>query len=1047
MKFTDLFINKPVLAIVASLLILVLGLRSVTELTVRQYPKTENAIVTVSTAYYGADAQTVAGFITQPLEAAIAQAQGIDYLSSSSQSGVSVITATLQLNYDANRALTEIQTQISAVTNQLPAQAQQPVITVQVGETTASMYMGFFSETMPSNDITDYLLRVVKPTLDAVEGVQTAEILGGRQFALRAWLDPVRMAAHGVTAANVSAALTANNYLAAVGSTKGNAVTVGLTAATDLHSVAEFKKLAIKGKGDSLVHLEDVANVVLGSEDYNSNVAFDGKQSVFLGIKTSPDANILDVIQRVRDAMPDIQSQLPGGLKAEIAFDATDFINTSIQEVIKTLIEALIIVTLVIFLFMGSFRAVIIPVIAMPLSLIGAFFVMLVLGYTINLITLLALVLSIGLVVDDAIIVVENVDRHIREEGRKPLQAALIGARELAGPIIAMTIVLIAVFVPIGFQGGLTGALFTEFAFTLAGAVTVSALIALTLSPMLTSRFLKSEHAAKGGGDSGGGSRFVRFVDDRFDWLRSGYERRLHGTLETHWVMVIMALLLLGGAVYLFSASQTELAPQEDQGIVVGSASAAPNTSPDLVRDYMLEMARITKTVPEVQQTFQFTGFAGPNTVFTGAKLKDWGDRDRNANEVQKVLQEKWSKMPGMQTAAFQFPPLPGAQGLPVQVVISTTEPFENLYEVAQEVLSRVRQSGLFFFADVDLKIDKPQATVEVDRDKIAALGLTQQDVGASLGAALGGGYVNYFSIAGRSYRVIPQVLQVDRLNPDQVLDYYIQTPAGDVVQASTVASIKHSVIPRSLTRFQQLNSATISGVPAVSQGEAIAFVSDTIKDVAPAGYQVDYSGQARQFMNESGGFALTLLFAVIIVYLALAAQFNSLRDPIVILVSVPTALFGALLFINILPGLVGMGAISTRWATSLNIYTQVGMVTLMGLISKHGILIVEFANELQRAGKTKREAIEEAAGVRLRPILMTTAAMVLGVMPLVVASGAGAAGRFNMGLVITTGLTIGTLFTLFVVPAFYLLLAEDHHTEEGKHVADDFELPESSTA
>jgi multidrug efflux pump len=1031
MKFTDAFINKPVWAIVISLIILVLGLRSVSDLNVRQFPKTENALVTVTTAYYGADAQTVAGFITQPLESAIAQAQGIDYLSSSSLTGVSTITATLKLNYDSNRALTEIQTQISSVTNQLPPQAQQPVITVQVGETTASMYMGFYSDTLPTNNITDYLVRVVKPQLDALDGVQTAEILGGRQFALRAWLDPVRLAAHGVTAAEVSAALAANNYLAAVGATKGDAVTVALTAATDLHSVEEFKRLAVKSKDGAIVRLEDVATVVLGAADYDSSVAFDGKQSVFIGVKTSPDANVLDVAERVRNEFPGIQAQLPTGLTANIAYDSTDFINTSIDEVVKTLIEALVIVTLVIFVFMGSFRAVIIPVIAMPLSLIGAFFIMLMLGYTINLITLLALVLAIGLVVDDAIIVVENVDRHITEEGKTPLQAALVAARELTGPIIAMTIVLIAVFVPIGFQGGLTGALFTEFAFTLAAAVTVSAIIALTLSPMMCSRFLKSQH---------GSNRFVQFIDERFNRLHAGYERRLHGTLDTWIVPVVMGVLLFGGTLYLFSASKSELAPQEDQGFILGIATGAPNASPAQVNEYMKQMQEAATTVPEVRQTFQISGIAGPNSVLTGIMLKDWGDRDRNGDAIQQELQQKWGSMAATNAFAFQPPSLPGAQGQPVEVVMLTTEPFENLYEVAQNVLAKLQKSGKFWFVDMNLKIDKPQSTVEVDRDMIAALGLTQQDVGASLGAALGGGYVNYFSIGGRSYRVIPQVLQKDRLNPDQVLDYYIRAGDGSVVQASTVASIKNSVVPQSLTRFQQLNAVTFNGVPSVTQGEGIAEVVNAIREMAPNGYQIDYSGQARQYMQESGGFAVTMLFAIIIVYLALAAQFNSLRDPVVILFSVPMAMFGAMVFINLIPGFVGMGAISSRWATSLNIYTQVGLVTLMGLISKHGILIVEFANELQRAGKTKREAIEQAAATRLRPILMTTAAMVLGVMPLVIASGAGAAGRFNMGLVITTGLTIGTLFTLFVVPAFYMLLAEDHHGESKKRLEDDAE-------
>ena len=1026
MKFTDAFIKNPVWAIVASLAILVLGLRSVTDMTVRQFPETQNAVVTVSTVYYGADAQTVAGFITQPLESAIAQAQGIDYLSSSSVSGVSTITATLQLNYDSNRALTEIQTQISSVTNQLPPQAQQPVISVQIGESVATMYLGFYSDTLPTNNITDYMLRVIKPQLDSLEGVQTAEIIGGRQFALRAWLDPVRMTAQGVTAADVSRALAANNYLTAIGSTKGDAVTVGLTAATDLHSVDEFRKLAVKTQDGTIVRLEDVANVVLGAEDYDSFVAFKGNQSVFVGIKVAPDANVLDVAERVRDTFPEIQAQLPTGLTANIAYDATQFINTSIEEVVKTLIEALVIVTLVIFLFMGSLRAVMIPVITMPLSLIGAFFIMLVLGYTINLITLLALVLSIGLVVDDAIIVVENVDRHITEEGKKPFEAALIAARELIGPIVAMTIVLIAVFVPIGFQGGLTGALFTEFAFTLAGAVTVSAIIALTLSPMMCSRFLKSSHE---------GSRFVQYIDRQFERLHGSYQRRLHGTLDTYIVPVVMGLMLLGGTVFLFMNSQSELAPQEDQGFVVGVASGPPNAAPAQVKGYMEEMQAITMTVPEVEQTFQFTGFGGPASVLTGAKLVDWGDRDRSATEIQNELQGKWGAMPATNAFAFQFPSLPGAQGQPVEVVMSTTEPFENLYEVANNVLTRLQGSGKFWFVDMNLKIDKPQSTLQVNRDMVSALGLTQQDVGSTLGAALGGGYVNYFSIGGRSYRVIPQVLQKDRLNPDQVLDFHIRTGDGSLVQASTVASITDTVVPQSLTRFQQLNAVTFSGVPSVTQGDALGFVRDTIRELAPSGYQIDYSGQARQFINESGGFVLTLLFALIIVYLVLAAQFNSLRDPIVILVSVPMALFGAMIFINLLPGFVGMGVLSPRWATSLNIYTQVGLVTLMGLISKHGILIVEFANELQRSGKTKREAIEQAAATRLRPILMTTAAMVLGVMPLVIASGAGAAGRYNMGLVITTGLAIGTLFTLFVVPAFYMLLAEDHHGEAAKRL------------
>jgi multidrug efflux pump len=1016
MNFTDIFIRKPVLAIVVNLLILVLGVRAVFDLSVRQFPKTENAVVTVSTAYYGADAQTIAGFITQPLEQSIAQAQGIDYLSSSSVSGVSTITATLRLNYPANEALTQVQTQVSAVRNQLPPQAQQPVLNVQMGQTIDAMYMGYRSDVLPANSITDYLARVVKPKLDAIQGVQTAEILGGRQFALRAWLDPARLAAHGVTAADVYQALAQNNYLAAVGTTKGQMVSVDLTAATDLHSVDEFKQLAIKQKDGAIVRLEDVANVVLGAEDYDANVSFSGKLAVFIGIKVAPDANILDVAQRVRDAMPDIQSQLPSGLQGEIVYDGTKFITASIHEVVKTLIEALIIVTLVIFLFLGSFRAVIIPVVAMPLSLIGTFFVMLALGYSLNLLTLLALVLAIGLVVDDAIIVVENVDRHMKEEGKSPWEAALIAARELGGPILAMTVVLVAVYVPVALQGGLTGALFTEFAFTLAGAVTVSAIIALTLSPMMCSRFFSADQ------ESG---RFVKYIDRQFERVRHGYERVLHGTLATFSVPVVLGFMILLATVAAAFTAQAELAPEEDQGFIFYQLNGPPNATAQQMLGYSQQMFAIGKALPEYEMMFQIIS---PGTGFGGMLFTPWEERSKNAHALQQELQAKWGAIAGGQVFAFQLPALPGAQGAPIQVVINTTEPHEALNSVTQAVLQKAKDSGKFWFVDTDLKLDKPQSTVQVDRDMISTLGLTQQDVGGALGAALGGGYVNYFSIAGRSYKVIPQVLQADRLNPDQVLDYYVRAPDGTVIPASTVASLKNEVVPRSINRFQQLNSATISGASGMPQGEALQFFKDALAEVAPSGYSLDYAGQSRQFVQESGGFALTFGFALIIVFLALAAQFNSLRDPIVILISVPMALFGALVFVNLF--------------ASLNIYTKVGLVTLMGLISKHGILIVQFANESQRAGMSKREAIEHASGVRLRPILMTTAAMVLGVIPLVIASGAGAAGRFNMGLVISAGLSIGTLFTLFVVPAFYLLVAADHHAEKAKAVGTGLDAP-----
>jgi multidrug efflux pump len=1009
MKFTDLFIQRPVLSAVVSLLILVLGLRAIFQLPVSQFPQTENAVVTISTTYYGADAATIAGFITQPLEAAVAQAQGIDYLSSNSSTGVSVITATLRLNYDSSRAMTEINTQVNSVKNQLPPQAQQPVISVAVGQQIDAMYLGYFSDTIPANSVTDYLIRVVQPKLNAVDGVQTAEVLGARQFALRAWLDPVRMAAQGVSADDVYAALGANNYLAAVGQSKGQMVTVDLAANTDVQSLDGFRHLVVKKQGDALVRLEDVANVVLGAENYDFNVAFSGQHSVFIGIKVAPKANVLNVIQGVRAVLPEIATQLPTGVTQKIAYDGTKFITSSISEVIKTLIEALAIVTVVIFLFLGSPRAVLVPVVAMPLSLIGAFFLMLAFGYSINLLTLLALVLAIGLVVDDAIIVVENVDRHLKE-GVTPLNAALLAARELGGPIIAMTIVLVAAYVPIGFQGGLTGALFTQFAFTLAGAVTISAIIALTLSPMMCSRVFTAEM---------GEGRFTHFLDRTFNRVREGYKRLLASWLATWQVVVLFGVLLLPGLVFLFMTSKSELAPAEDQGIVLEQTIGPPNATLTQMQAYSDMEFDISHKLPEYEAMFQLTGAPSVNQGFGGVLLKPWGERSRGATQLQQFLQQEWNKVPGARVAAFQFPALPGSQGFPIQFVITTTEPIQNLNEVANAVLDKARTSGMFFFIDADLKLDKPQSTLTVDRDMVSDLGLTNQSVGGALGAALGGGYVNYFAIAGRSYKVIPQVLQVDRLNPDQVLDYYVHSGDGSLIQARTVAKLTNSVVPETISHFQQLNSATIAGVAGASEADALKFLRDTLQQVAPQGYTADYSGESRQFMLGSGSFVLTLVFALVIVYLALAAQFESFRDPTVILVSVPMALFGALIFISL--GVRGL---------SLNIYTQVGLVTLMGLISKHGILIVQFANDLQRSGHSKLDAIEEAAAVRLRPILMTTAAMVFGVVPLVIASGAGAAGRQHMGTVLFTGLSIGTLFTLFVVPAVYVFIGADHGHE-----------------
>ncbi|MBR0705779.1 efflux RND transporter permease subunit [Bradyrhizobium liaoningense] len=1015
MSFTDIFIRRPVLAIVVSLMILVLGLKSMTSLPILQYPRTQNAIVTVTTTYYGADPAIVAGFITTPLENAIAQANGIDYMTSSSRPSTSTITVNLRLNFDSGKALTEINTKVNSVLNQLPSGVQQPVLTVKVGQTIDAMYLGFSSDVLAPNQITDYLIRVVQPKLQAVPGVQTAELLGNKTFALRAWLDPIKLAAYGLTASDVSTALSGNDYIAGLGTTKGQMVQVNLTAATNLKSLQEFRDLVVKQAGVSNVKLSDVANVTLGSEDYESSVGFNGKRAVYIGIQVAPNANLLDVIKGVRAVYPDIKAQQPEGLNSEIIYDSTEFVNSSIDEVIHTLLEALLIVTVVVFLFLGSWRSVLIPVIAIPLSLVGTFTMLLALGFSINLLTLLALVLAIGLVVDDAIIVVENVNRHLAE-GTKPLQAAIIAARELSGPIVAMTVVLIAVYVPIGFQGGLTGALFTEFAFTLAGAVAVSAVIALTLTPMCCAFILKPPKTGKPTLDD----RIVAFIDARMDTLQHRYRRLLAASLTTIPVTVVFAALILSSIYWLYTNSKNELAPEEDQGAILMQSTLAPNATLQQKLLYSAEVYRRISAYAETAGVFQLdlTG-----SSIAGWVLKPWDKRDKTAAELQPVLQQEMTGIAGAKIVAFQLPPLPGASGLPIQFVIQTTDPFDRLDGIAKAFTAEALKSGKFIFLDNDLKVDQPQTSMVIDREKTAQLGLKLSDVGGALGNMLGGGYVNYFGLDGRSYKVIPQVEQRQRLNADQVLNYYIKTSDGTSVPLSTVASLKTTTVPQSLNHFQQINAATISGVamPGVITGEALATLKEIADRTLPKGYTIDYGGQSRQFIQESSGFAATFGFALIIIFLALSAQFESFRDPLIILVSVPMSIAGALIFIML--GIKG---------ASLNIYTEVGLVTLMGLISKHGILIVEFANELQHAGRSKREAVIEATAIRLRPILMTTAAMVIGVMPLITASGAGAASRFNMGLVIASGLSIGTLFTLFVVPAFYILLAADHSAATG---------------
>lgn len=1015
-KFTDIFVRRPVLASVVSLLILLIGLRAYMSLNVRQFPRSDKAVITVQTVYVGAEAELVKGFVTTPLEREIASADGIDYMTSSSVQGVSLIQVHLQLNYPPSEALSQISAKVDKVRSDLPAAAEDPSLDVQVGEATPTAFLSFTSKVMHNNEITDYLNRVVVPELSTISGVQSAEIIGGRQFAMRIWLRPEKLAAYDLTPTDVRRKLLENNYLSAVGKSKGDMVSISLTADTDLHTRQQFEDMVIKQADDGgQVRLSDLGTVVLGGESYDTLANFAGREGPFIGFFVLPTANELSVMKALRAKMPAIQADFPEALDGKIVYDATAYINAAIDEVVFTLSITLAIVTLVIFLFLGSLRTVMIPVVAMPLSLIGAGIIMASLGFSINLLTLLALVLAIGLVVDDAIVVVENIYRHI-ESGMRPFDAALKGARELAMPVISMSLTLIVVYLPIGFSGGLTGSLFSEFAFTLAGAVFISGMVALTLSPMLCSKLMKPP--------STDNRSFAHWLDQRFRKFEAGYERRLHGALDTRPVIYVFAAVVLGSCYFLFTGAQTELAPQEDQGVVFTFSTAAPDATLKQTQLYTKEVEKIYRSFPETKDYFMVHGLAnggtpaGTNSAISGMKLKPWNQRERTEQTLTPLVQAKLNKIAGVQAVAFEGPPLPGSGGgLPVQFVIGTTQTPEKLYPVAREMQKRAQQSGLFVFTQLDLNYDRPQYRISINREKAAQLGVSMQQLGNDLGVMLGGNYVNRFAIQGRSYKVIPQVVRADRYNPDELKNYYTRTKSGEMIPMSSLVSLKSSVQPRQLKRFQQLNAATLSAVPApgVTLGQALHYLQDQSKAVFPTGYKADYAAQSRQYVAESGNLILTFFFAIIIIYLVLAAQFESFRDPLIILVSVPMSIAGALIFL-------------TLGVATVNIYTQVGLITLIGLIAKHGILIVEFANQLQREqGKSKREAIEMAAGLRLRPILMTTAATVCGVIPLILASGAGAAARFSIGLVIASGMGIGTVFTLFVVPAMYMLLGQDH--------------------
>ena len=1002
MKFTDIFIKRPVLAICVNLLILIAGYQSIQKLNVRQYPRSDSAIVTVKTAYIGAPADLVRGYISTPLERVIASADGIDYIESTSRQGSSEIIAHLRLNFDVNAALTQIQAKVAQVRSELPPEAEAPIINVESSDNRfASMYIGFASSELEPNQLTEYLTRVVQPQISAVAGVQRADILGARTFAMRIWLKPDRMAAVGISAAEVKQALSKNNFLSAVGNTKGALEAVSLVANTDLKSAEEFKSLVVSRKGSTIIRLEDIADVVLGAESYDEDVRFSGQSATFMGVWVLPTANSLDVIERVRKILPEISKNLPSGVTLNVPYDATKYIQGAIHEVLTTLTETIAIVILIIFLFIGSLRSVLVPVVAIPLSLVGATIIMVAFGFTINLLTLLAIVLAVGLVVDDAIVMLENVERHV-QEGMEPIAAAIKGARELIGPTIAMTITLAAVYAPIGIQGGLTGALFKEFAFTLSGAVLISGIVALTLSPMMSSKLVETRERE---------NNFQKRVQATLDALKDRYVTWLRRVLEYRAAVVTFTVITVLLIVPFYLFSMKELAPREDQGVIFGIVQGPPQATIEQMQLSTTQVYKAYATIPEYRGAFQLTS---PGFGFSGVVLKPWEDRSRTVAEIEPEVWGKVAQIPGVRVIVTSPPPLPGGSDFPVEFVISSTAEPREVVGYAQQLVGAAFQSGKFMFADTDLKFDLPQSEVVVDRDKANAMGMSLADVGEDLSTFVGGNYVNRFSILGRSYKVIPQIKRSDRLTPDQLLSLHVRGPNNKLVPLATVASIADTVQPRQLNRFQQLNSAKIQGaiIPGVSINEGLQVLEEKAKEILPSNYIIDYAGESRQLRKETSSMTSTLVLAMLVIFLVLAAQFESFIDPFIILAgSVPLALAGALLFVFL-------------GTTSLNIYSQVGLVTLVGLVAKNGILIVEFANKLQLQGLEKFEAVVQASQTRLRPILMTSVATVVGHFPLVIAQGAGAGARNSIGITLVTGMVVGTVFTLFVVPVLYSLIS-----------------------
>lgn len=1007
MTFTDIFVRRPVLALVVSALIVLLGLFALSKLPIRQYPMLQSSAITITTSYPGASAELIQGFVTQPIAQSVSSVEGVDYLTSSSVQGQSIVTVRMELNRDPTTALAQAMAKVNQVRYKLPEQAYDPVIELSSGESTAVAYIGFSGGDIGLPALTDYLSRVVEPQFSAIEGVSKVQVFGGQTLAMRLWLDAERLAGRGLTAADVADAVRRNNYQAAPGKVKGEFVIANVYVNTDLTSVDEFRDMVIHSDGNGLVRLKDVATVELGAASAETSGLMNGESAIYLGLFSTPSGNPLVIVDGMKKLLPGIEKTLPPGVKAEMAFETARFIEASIDQVMQTLLEALAIVIAVIFLCLGSLRSVLIPVLAIPLSMLGAAIIMLAAGFSINLLTLLAMVLAIGLVVDDAIVVVENVHRHI-EEGKSPVLAALIGAREVAGPVIAMTITLAAVYAPIGLMSGLTGALFREFALTLAGAVIVSGIVALTLSPVMSSFML---NAGQNEGRMAAGAEYV------FSSLAAGYGRLLNFLLDHRWITGLFAVAVCISLPLLYQQAQQELAPAEDQASILTAVKAPQHANLAYAERFNQRLHEVMMTLPESDSTWIINGTDGPSASFGGINLSDWSARTTSAAQVQQSLQQAVSEIEGSQIFVFQLPPLPGsAGGLPVQMVLRSPLGYPVLYQAMEDIKQQARESGLFMVVDSDLDYNNPVVQVKINREKANSLGIRMSDIGESLNLLVGENYINRFAMDGRSYDVIPQSTREQRLTPQALERQYVRTRDNQLIPLSAIVTISTTVEPNKLTQFDQQNAAVFQAIPApgVTLGEAVNFLEQA-GQALPAGFSYDWQSDARQFKQEGNTLMFAFAAALIIIYLVLAAQYESLTDPLIILITVPLSVCGALL------------PLALGYAT-LNIYTQIGLVTLIGLISKHGILMVEFANELQMHEKLdRRQAIIRAAQIRLRPVLMTTAAMVIGLIPLLFASGAGANSRFGLGVVIVSGMMVGTLFTLFVLPAVYTRLARDH--------------------